>query len=199
MSRIGKKPILIPAGVNVRVNSGINAELMGQNIVIIGPKGELKFEFPEKINVEIKDNQIFVSLKEQDDKRKLTSGQKKKIMAFWGLTRSHIANMIEGALKGYEKSLEFEGLGYKANVEANGDLVLFLGYSHDLRIKKIEGIDISVQKNVIKVSGFDKYLVGQTAATIKKLRVPDAYKGKGIRYAGEIIKKKPGKKAGATT
>ena len=191
MSRIGKKPILIPAGTK--------AEIKDKNIVITGPKGELKFAFPKEIKTEIKDNQIFVSLEKPDDTRRLTSGQKKKIISFWGLTRSCIANMIEGVLKGYEKSLEFEGLGYKASVEANGDLVLFLGYSHDLRIKKIEGIDISVQKNVIKVSGFDKYLVGQTAATIKKLRIPDAYKGKGIRYAGEIIKKKPGKKAGATT
>jgi large subunit ribosomal protein L6 len=191
MSRIGKKPILIPAG--------IKTEIKDKNIVITGPKGELKFAFPKEIKTEIKDNQIFVSLEKQDDTRRLTSGQKKKIISFWGLTRSCIANMIEGVLKGYEKSLEFEGLGYKASVEANGDLVLFLGYSHDLRIKKIEGIDISVQKNVIKVSGFDKYLVGQTAATIKKLRIPDAYKGKGVRYAGEIIKKKPGKKAGTTT
>ncbi|PIP18227.1 MAG: 50S ribosomal protein L6 [Parcubacteria group bacterium CG23_combo_of_CG06-09_8_20_14_all_35_6] len=191
MSRIGKKTILIPTGTK--------AEIKDKNIIITGLKGELKFEFPKEIKVEIKDNQIFVSIEKQDNVRKLTSGQKKKIISFWGLTRSCIANMIEGVLKGYEKSLEFEGLGYKANVEANGDLVLFLGYSHDLRIKKIEGIDISVQKNVIKVSGFDKCLVGQTAATIKKLRIPDAYKGKGIRYAGEIIKKKPGKKAGTTT
>ena len=191
MSRIGKKPILIP--------EGIKTEIKDKNIVITGPKGELKFAFPKEIKIEIKDNQIFVSLEKQNDTRRLTSGQKKKIISFWGLTRSCVANMIEGVLKGYEKSLEFEGLGYKANVEANGDLVLFLGYSHDLRIKKIEGIDILVQKNVIKVSGFDKYLVGQTAATIKKLRIPDAYKGKGIRYAGEIIKKKPGKKAGTTT
>ncbi|PIZ77152.1 MAG: 50S ribosomal protein L6 [Parcubacteria group bacterium CG_4_10_14_0_2_um_filter_7_35_8] len=191
MSRIGKKIILIPTGTK--------AEIKDKNIIITGLKGELKFEFPKEIKVEIKDNQIFVSIEKQDNVRKLTSGQKKKIISFWGLTRSCIANMIEGVLKGYEKSLEFEGLGYKANVEANGDLVLFLGYSHDLRIKKIEGIDISVQKNVIKVSGFDKCLVGQTAATIKKLRIPDAYKGKGIRYAGEIIKKKPGKKAGTTT
>ena len=191
MSRIGKKTILIPTGTK--------AEIKDKNIIITGLKGELKFEFPKEIKVEIKDNQIFVSIEKQDNVRKLTSGQKKKIISFWGLTSSCIANMIEGVLKGYEKSLEFEGLGYKANVEANGDLVLFLGYSHDLRIKKIEGIDISVQKNVIKVSGFDKCLVGQTAATIKKLRIPDAYKGKGIRYAGEIIKKKPGKKAGTTT
>ncbi len=104
--------------------------------------------------------------------------------------------MIEGVVNGYEKSLEFECLGYRANVEANGNLILFLGYSHDLKIEKVPGIDISVQKNIIKVSGIDKQLVGQTASTIRKLKTPDAYKGKGIRYQGQVIKKKPGKKAG---
>lgn len=188
MSRIGKKPILIPAGTS--------AELKGNKVIVTGPKGELGFEFPKQIAVEIKDGQISVSLKKQEGDRKLRSGQKKKINAFWGLTRSRIFNMIQGVVKDYEKSLEFEGLGYRANVEANGDLVLFLGYSHDLRIKKVPGIDISVQKNVIKISGINKELVGQTASTIKKLRIPDAYKGKGIRYQGEVIKKKPGKKAG---
>lgn len=188
MSRIGKKPILIPDGINV--------ELKGNSIAIAGPKGEIKFEFPKEVSVEIKDSQIMVSLKKQEGGWKITSGRQKKINAFWGLTRSRIANMIEGAVKGYEKSLEFEGLGYRANVEASGNLVLFLGYSHDLKIEKVPGIDISVQKNVIKISGIDKELVGQTALTIKKLRIPDAYKGKGIRYQGEVIKKKPGKKAG---
>ncbi len=188
MSRIGKQPILIPAEVKTEFKDG--------KVTVTGPKGELSFTFPKEVKIEIKDNQIFVSLEKQKEGRKLTSGQKKKIKSFWGLTRSRIFNMIQGVVQGYEKSLEFEGLGYKANVEANGDLVLFLGYSHDLKITKVPGIDISVLKNVIKVTGIDKELVGQTASTIKKLRVPDAYKGKGVRYQGEVIKKKPGKKAG---
>ncbi|MBU4466492.1 50S ribosomal protein L6, partial [Patescibacteria group bacterium] len=171
-------------------------EFKDGKVTITGPKGELSFSFPKEVKIEIKDGQVFVSLEKQEGGRRLTSGQNKKIKSFWGLTRSRIANMIQGMVKGYEKSLEFEGLGYRANVEANGDLVLFLGYSHDLKITKVPGIDISILKNVIKVSGIDKELVGQTASTIKKLRVPDAYKGKGIRYQGEVIKKKPGKKAG---
>ena len=108
------------------------------------------------------------------------------------------ANLIEGVINGYQKKLQIEGLGYRAQVE-DGDLVLFVGFSHPLRVKKTEGIEFLVEKNIISVSGIDKHLVGQAAASIRASRAPDAYKGKGIRYAGEVIKKKAGKKAGTVT
>lgn len=190
MSRVGKKPITIP--------NGVKADFKERKLLISGPKGELSFEVPAKINVEIKDDKILYSPEFKTDGRKLTPGQKKKINALWGLARNHTANLIEGVVNGYEKALEFEGLGYRAQVE-NGDLVLYVGFSHPLRVNKIQGIDFSVEKNVIRVIGIDKQQVGQTASKIRKLRPPDAYKGKGIRYLGEILKKKAGKKATTTT
>lgn len=190
MSRVGKKPIIIPGGVK--------ADLKEKRLLITGPKGELSFEVPSSINTEIKEDKILFSPDFKAEGRKLTSGQKKKINALWGMARNHTANLIQGVVSGYEKALEFEGLGYKVQVE-NNDLVLYVGFSHALRVNKIPGIDFSVEKNVIRVSGIDKQLVGQTASKIRKLRIPDAYKGKGIRYFGEILKKKAGKKAAATT
>ena len=190
MSRVGKKPIIIPGGVK--------ADLKEKRLLITGPKGELGFEVPSSINTEIKEDKILFSPDFKAEGRKLTPGQKKKINALWGMARNHTANLIQGVVSGYEKALEFEGLGYKVQVE-NNDLVLYVGFSHALRVNKIPGIDFSVEKNVIRVSGIDKQLVGQTASKIRKLRIPDAYKGKGIRYFGEILKKKAGKKAAATT
>ncbi len=190
MSRVGKKPIIIPAGVK--------ADLKEKKLLIAGPKGELSFEVPEKINIEIKEDKILFSPNFEAEGRKLTPGQKKKINALWGLARNLTANLIQGVVKGYEKALEFEGLGYKVQAEKGG-LVLYVGFSHALRVDKIPGIDFSVEKNVIRIAGIDKQLVGQTASKIRKLRIPDAYKGKGIRYFGEILKKKAGKKATTTT
>ncbi|MDP3093469.1 MAG: 50S ribosomal protein L6 [bacterium] len=185
MSRVGKKLILIPAGVKV--------EIKGQDVSVAGPKGQLGFKVPDGVIAEIKDGSLSFSLESKIEKRRL-----KKIPALWGLARNHIANLIEGVVNGYQKALEFEGLGYRAQIE-NGDLVLWVGFSHPLRVKKAEGIEFSVEKNVIRISGIDKSLVGQTAAKIRKLRPPDAYKAKGIRYFGEVIKKKAGKKATTAT
>lgn len=186
MSRVGKKPILIPAGVEISIN--------GQEVKAKGSKGELSFFVLPQILAELQDGQILFSVRPDTSNRKLTSKQKKNVQAVWGLSRNMVQNIIEGVVNGYVKKLEFEGLGYRVQVE-NGDLVLQVGFSHPLRVAQVKGIEFSVEKNVITVSGIDKELVGQTAAVIRRLRPPDPYKAKGIRYAGEIIKKKAGKKA----
>jgi large subunit ribosomal protein L6 len=176
MSRVGKKPILIPENVEVRIE--------GQRITVKGPKGELSREICPEIKIEIKENKILVSPKIEN----------KKSRALWGLTRALIYNMIKGVTEGFEKKLELEGLGFRANLE-NDDLLLYVGFSHPVRIKSQPGIKFSIEKNVITVSGIDKELVGQVAAIVRKVKPPEPYKGKGIRYLGEVIRKKMGKKA----
>lgn len=191
MSRVGKKPILIPAGVEINI--------AGQEITVKGPKGTLSFKVPFEIEVKMTNNKMEFSLREQDkDRGKSTSSQLKRDRSAWGLCRNVTLNLIEGVIKGFVKKLEIEGLGYRATVE-NGDLVLLIGFNHPVKVRKVPGIDFSVEKNVITVSGIDKAMVGQTAAQIRSLRVPDPYKAKGIRYSGEIIKKKAGKKAASAT
>lgn len=176
MSRIGKKHIIIPPGVEVNINNN--------EVVVKGPKGELKRIIRPEIKVEKKDKEIIFSLDEET----------KKNNSFWGLSRTLIFNMIEGVTKGYEKKLEIQGIGYKANLEGE-DLVLNLGFSHPVRVNKIEGIKFAVEKNIITVSGIDKELVGQITAKIRKIKKPEPYKGKGIRYLGEEVRRKAGKKA----
>ncbi len=176
MSRIGKKPIKILEGVEVKIN--------GRKIIVKGPKGELSREVLPEIKLEQKQGKIFV----------LKQAETKKSNAFWGLTRSLIANMVEGVARGYEKKLEVQGLGYKANLQGE-DLVLHVGFSHPVKFPAVPGVKFSVEKNIITVSGFDKEKVGQTAAKIRKIRPPEPYKGKGIRYKGEVVRIKVGKKA----
>lgn len=179
MSRIGKKPILIPEGVEVTID--------GKKIAVKGLKGELQIEVRSEIKLELdssSEKKIIVSVQEKT----------KDSNAFWGLTRTLIFNMIEGVSKGHEKKLEIQGVGYRCNLEGE-DLVLIVGYSHPVKIKKTEGISFNVEKNIITVSGVDKALVGQVAAEIRSVRKPEPYKGKGIRYLGEEVKKKIGKKA----
>jgi large subunit ribosomal protein L6 len=175
MSRIGKKPIEIPKGVEVKVE--------GDLVKIKGPKGELSQKIRPEIKIEIKEGKIFVFPKIET----------KKTKAFWGLTRTLLANKVKGVVEGYEKKLQIEGLGYKAEMEGE-NLVLMVGFSHPVKVEAPKGIKFSVDKNIITVSGIDKELVGQTAAKIRKIRPPEPYKGKGIRYLGEVIKLKPGKK-----
>lgn len=177
MSRIGNAPILIPAGVEVSQS--------GREVSVIGSKGSLKMNVHLLIDVVIENNTINV-------KRK---NDQKEARALHGLTRNLIANMITGVTNLWSKNLELVGVGFRAQI--NGDkLVLNVGYSHPVEIITPAGITFEVKDNTkIKVSGIDKQLVGQTAANIKKVRVPDAYKGKGIRYEGEYIKKKVGKSA----
>ncbi|MCD6528368.1 50S ribosomal protein L6 [bacterium] len=183
MSRIGKKPIKIPEGVEV--------EIKDQEVVVKGPKGELVRQIPSEIKVEKKEDLLFVNPKVDIKKAK-------KVKALWGLYRTLIANMIIGVTEGFEKKLEIEGLGYKAALVGD-ELELKVGFTHPVKIKKPEGINFSVEKNVISVSGIDKEKVTQTAAKIRSVSPPEPYKGKGIRYQGEIIRRKAGKKVTGIT
>ena len=176
MSRIGKKPILIPEKVEININ--------GQKVTVIGPKGELFREIRPEIKVEIKDNQIFAQ----------PQIETKETNAFWGLSRALLANMIKGVIEGYEKKLEIQGIGFKAALEGE-DLVLQVGFSHSVKVKAPSGIKFSVEKNIIIISGIDKEKVGLFASKIRKIKPPEPYKGKGIRYQGEIVRRKVGKRA----
>lgn len=179
MSRVGKKPIPILENVEVKIE--------GQKVIVKGPKGELQKEIRPELNVEKKDNQILITPAEET----------KKTKAFWGLSRAIIFNMIKGVKEGFEKKLQIEGVGFRANLEGE-ELVLNIGYSHPVKIKKPESINFSVEKNIITVSGSDKELVGQIAAKIREVRKPEPYKGKGIRYLGEEVRRKVGKKVVTT-
>jgi len=174
MSRVGKLPIVVPPGV--RIN------LQGPVIQVEGPRGKMQHVVPEGLQLDMADKSITVTrLSEQN-----------KIRALHGLTRSLIANMVSGVTQGFKKELEIVGVGYRADMSKNV-LNLTLGYSHPINFPLPEGITGRVEKQVITIEGIDKGLVGQTAAKIKRLRKPDVYKGKGIRYLGEVIKTKVGK------
>ena len=179
MSRIGKKPIKILEGVEVKID--------GQKIIVKGPKGELSREVRPEIMIQENQGEILVA----------PNTETKKSGAFWGLTRSLIANMVEGVAQGYEKRLDVQGLGYRANLEGE-DLALKVGFSHTVKFPAVEGVKLSVDKNIIIVSGIDKEKVGQVAAEIRKIKPPEPYKGKGIRYEGEKVRMKVGKKAAAS-
>ncbi len=176
MSRIGRMPIEVPPQVTVNVKD--------EEVVVKGPKGELARRINPEVSVALEGGKINVS----------RPSDAKTHRALHGLTRSLLANMVEGVTKGYEKSLEVSGVGYRAEKDG-ANLVLRVGFTHPVVIKPQKGINFEVDaKNVgIKIIGIDKELVGQTAAEIRHIRPPDAYKGKGIRYAGEKIKLKPGK------
>lgn len=175
MSRIGKKPIAVPDKVNVSVNEGV--------VVAAGPLGRLEFKVPESISLNMENNTITFSRISED----------RKVRALHGLTRALTANIIEGVSKGFEKVLIIEGVGYKA--ELRGDrLLLSLGFSHTILI--IPPTDISfelINPTTIKIKGIDKQLVGLLAAKIRQIRPPEPYKGKGVRYQGEYIRRKAGK------
>ncbi|MBI4089863.1 MAG: 50S ribosomal protein L6 [Candidatus Kerfeldbacteria bacterium] len=175
MSRIGKLPIRIPAGVTVDVADG--------RCVVKGPKGELTLLLHQRVQVDVQDGSIAVSVANPDEKRD---------RALWGVFRVLVANCIEGVEKGFQKQLEIRGVGYRAAVEGQA-LVLNLGLSHPVTFALPQDISATVEKNVITVSGIDKQLVGETAAKIRKLRPPEPYKGKGIRYVGEHVRQKAGK------
>lgn len=176
MSRIGKQSIIIPENVEVKINDG--------QIIVKGPKGELTQSISSQIEVVLKENELLVT------PRKKT----KDTSALWGLFRTLIFNMIKGVTEGFEKKLEIQGVGYRVALQGN-KLVLSLGFSHPIELEAPEGIEFQVDKNIITVSGLDKQLVGQIAAKIRDLRKPEPYKGKGIRYLGEAVRRKAGKKA----
>jgi large subunit ribosomal protein L6 len=180
MSRVGKKSIEIPSGIGVKIE--------GNKVTVKGPKGEISKEFRPEVGFEIKDGKILLFPK---IKTKFTK-------ALWGTYRALISNMVEGVEKGYQKKLEIEGLGYRAEIKGE-DLILQVGYSHPIKITPPKGIKISVEKNIITVSGIDKEMVGQVAAKIRKVKVAEPYKGKGIKYLGEKIRRKVGKKVAAVS
>jgi len=178
MSRLGKLPIELPAGTK--------ASLEGDFIIVKGPKGELKTKMHEIIKTAITDKEIKLSIDDQ------TIGKNK---ALWGLFRSLIKNMVVGVNETYTKKLEINGVGYKAAV-SGAKLTLNVGYSHPVIYELPAGVKAEVQANVIIINGIDKQLVGEVSAQIRKIRKPEPYKGKGIKYSDEILRRKAGKTAG---
>ena len=177
MSRIGKKPITVPAGVTVSIN--------GNEVTVKGPKGELKETFNASMSIVMENNEIVVT----------RPSDNKEHRALHGLTRTLIANMVEGVANGYSKTLEVNGVGYRAQKQGK-DLVMNLGYSHQVIMSEVDGITVEVpNNNTIIVSGADKQKVGQFAAEVREKRPPEPYKGKGIKYVGEYIRRKEGKAA----
>ncbi|MGQ0537975.1 MAG: 50S ribosomal protein L6 [Gemmatimonadaceae bacterium] len=178
MSRIGKLPIPVPNGASVTVD--------GQAVAVKGPKGELQRQIHPELTVAVENGTVVVSRPSDEARHK----------ALHGLSRTLIANMIEGVTKGYQKQLEISGVGYKAEARPYG-LQLSLGYSHQIQVKAPPGIKLSApQPTQIVIDGADKEVVGRIAAEIRGLRKPEPYKGKGIRYAGETVRRKAGKAGG---
>ena len=177
MSRLGKLPVKIAPGVSARVEDGF--------IVVKGAKGELKQKTHPDVNIEIGSEEIKVSINNQND------GKEK---ALWGLYRNLINNMVIGVSTGFEKKLEIKGVGYRAAVSGSS-LLLNLGFSHQIDFKLPQGITAAVEGNFITILGADKQAVGETAAQIRRLRKPEPYKGKGVKYVDEILRRKAGKAA----
>ena len=178
MSRIGKLPVNVPNGVTITLDQS--------SVKVKGPKGELSHKLPSGITVEKNDNVLNVARASEETNHK----------SLHGLTRSLIANMVDGVTKGYQKQLEITGVGFKAEVKPYG-LLLSLGFSHTIEYKAPPGIKLSApQPTQVVIDGSDKALVGQVAAEIRGLRPPEPYKGKGIKYAGEVIRRKAGKAGG---
>ena len=174
MSRIGKNPIVLPEKIDI--------EIVGTTVKVKGSQGQLEYTFTDKVKIEKIDKTIVVT----------PLNMTQEVRALWGTTRSLINNMVIGVSTGFTKDLEYNGVGYKATVKGDS-LVLNLGYSHPINYKLPEGVQAKVAKNVISLSGCSKELVGFAAAKIRSFRPPEPYKGKGIRYVGEIIVKKAGK------
>ena len=177
MSRLGKLPIELPAGTQAKIEKDF--------IIVNGPKGELKEKIHSLIKVDINDSKIIVSVENIDDKKE---------KSFWGLYRSLINNMVVGVNEGFEKKLEINGVGYRASISGK-KLILNVGYSHPVEYNLPDNITVNVEGNVITVNGIDKQCVGEVAAQIRKVRKPEPYKGKGIKYIDEIIRRKVGKTA----
>ncbi|MDR7037538.1 large subunit ribosomal protein L6 [Methylobacterium sp. BE186] len=176
MSRVGKKPVSVP--------SGVTATVTGQTVKMKGSKGELQFVVPSLVDVALEDGAISVTPKNQS----------KEARSLWGTSRAQVANLVEGVSKGFEKKLEITGVGYRAAM-AGKALKLSLGYSHDIEYEIPAGITIVTPKPTeIVISGIDRQRVGQVAAEIRDYRGPEPYKGKGVKYAGEFIFRKEGKK-----
>jgi large subunit ribosomal protein L6 len=177
VSRIGRKPIAVPAGVTVSIDPG--------RVTVNGPKGELQQVVPQRIAIDQSGDEILVT-------RPTERGEDR---ALHGLTRTLVANMVEGVTNGFEKRLEIQGVGYRAAMSGS-NLELQVGFSHPVRVEPRKGIEFEVPvPTQVVVRGIDKQLVGQTAAEIRRVRPPEPYKGKGIRYSGEFVRRKVGKRA----
>ncbi len=179
MSRIGKQQLTIPAGVTVTIADGI--------IVVKGPKGELTRPIDARVSVQIADNNIAVDVKDKENK---------KVRSLWGTTAAHIKNMIVGVTTGFRKQLEINGVGYRVAAQGK-DLKLEVGYSHSVIFVMPAGVAVTVEKNVMTLTSPDIELLGRTAAEIRAIRKPEPYKGKGIKYMDEVIRRKAGKAAKA--
>jgi large subunit ribosomal protein L6 len=178
VSRIGKKPISLPQGVEITVKDNM--------VTAKGPKGTLSQAIPQGITVSVQDNQIVVE----------RAGDSKQDRAYHGLTRALLANMVQGVSTGFERKLELVGVGYRAQLQGK-KLVINIGYSHPVEVEPPEGIEFEVPAaNKITVKGIDKQLVGNTAAVIRDIRRPEPYKGKGIKYEDEVVRRKAGKAGG---
>lgn len=176
MSRIGKKPIVIPAGVTLTLD--------GQTVSVKGPKGQLSWTVVEEITLAHENGQLTLAPRDESARAK----------AMWGLSRSLVANMVHGVSQGYEEVLELVGVGYRAAMKGQA-LSMQLGFSHDVDIPPPAGITFAVPKQTeIRIAGIDKQQVGQMAAQIRRIRPPEPYKGKGVRYSGEKVRRKEGKK-----
>jgi large subunit ribosomal protein L6 len=178
MSRIGKKPIVVPDKVEVKVN--------GLKVSVKGPKGQMEFEAPRFVKLEMKGKELNISPLDES----------KKSVSSWGTTRTLISNMLLGVSEGFTKTLEFNGVGYKAAVKGN-IVELGLGYSHPINFELPKGVSAKVDKNFIYITGINKEEVGQVCANIRALRGPEPYKGKGVKYLEEKIIRKAGKTAAA--
>ncbi|OGY92054.1 MAG: 50S ribosomal protein L6 [Candidatus Komeilibacteria bacterium RIFCSPLOWO2_02_FULL_48_11] len=175
MSRIGKKPIILPEGVSCELKDGI--------VAVKGPKGELSVALPPKVKLEKNGQEITFTVPVPENSRQAS---------FWGLARTLVANAAEGVQNGYSKQLDINGVGYKIALQGP-DLNLSVGFSHPVEFKAPQGITLAVEGNVITVSGIDKQLVGETAAQIRAIKPVEPYKGKGIKYVGEYVRRKAGK------
>jgi large subunit ribosomal protein L6 len=180
MSKVGNKPITINNGVNVVINEQTNL------VTVKGKMGELSQTFDPRISIQVENSQVIVK----------RSSEMKVVKMLHGLTRSVIANMVEGVTNGYTKRLELKGVGYRVNLD-KGNLILSLGFSHTIQIDGVEGLQYIVPADtIIEVKGINKELVGSVAAKIRRLRNPDPYKNKGVRYSNEVLIKKAGKALG---
>lgn len=175
MSRIGKKPIIIPDNTTVKLD--------GQLVSVKGPKGELQYNVHPHVKIEQQDKNIILTINNPDNKQD---------KALWGTNRQMVANLITGVTEGYKKQLEINGVGYKAELKGE-TLVLYVGYSNPVEYKIPQDVTASVEKNIITLESINKQLLGETAASIRKIRKPEPYKGKGIKYVDEIILRKAGK------
>lgn len=176
MSRIGKLPVKFLDKTQVKVEDGF--------IYVSGPKGELKQQMHSLVTVDVQDNEVHIGVQNPEDRKQ---------KALWGLYRKLISNMVQGVEEGFQKQLEINGVGYKVNIQGDSKMVLNVGFSHPVEYDLPEGISASVEGNVITISGIDRQVVGEVAGQIRRIKKAEPYKGKGLKYVGEQIKRKEGK------